>query len=99
MKLDGIVHYEKTVNIVEEAVVLSYRMFECEAESSRKIYCLMIELISPNEYDECTLQDIALSEKMAMRIWRLFIEQTVTPCTAADILEDLLSDWLFLYAD
>ena len=96
MKLDGILHYDKMVYVASERLWLSYRMFKRD-ETTCSSYCLSIALIGDDEYDECILWDITSSLDVAQRLWILFTEELVTPCTAADVLEDLLSDFDFLY--
>lgn len=94
MKLDGVLHYEKTVYLPEENIELTYRMF-----SSCGKYCLWILLVDGIEKEECHLFDVATSFSMARRLWHLFTDELVTPITAQDILEQLLSDPAFLYAE
>ncbi|MBE6671978.1 MAG: hypothetical protein E7599_00445 [Ruminococcaceae bacterium] len=98
MKLDGILHREQTVYLPEEDSTLRYRM-SAAWEQGRTVYCLWIALWCAGEREECFLYDIATSYAMAERIWVLFTEGLVTPITAQDILEQLLSDAAFLYAD
>ena len=98
MKLDGMTHCEKTVYLPIENIELTYRMFS-SCESGRTIYCLWIVLTERGEKEECFLWDVATTFAMAKRIWHLFTDELVTPITAEDILEQLLSDPAFLYAD
>ena len=101
MKLDGVLYNEKTVYVPQEKIRISYSMFEYKAADDpfRSCFGLAILLDGLHETQECTLFDIATSQKMAMRIWDLFTEGLVTPCTAKDIMEELLSDASFLWEE
>ena len=92
------VRYEKRIVIPEEKLRVHYLMY-ATAISERMVYDLEIRVIDPSGWDECTLCDVATSERMARRIWQIFTEETVMPITAEDILEQLLSDAAFLYFD
>ena len=102
MKNDGkvprSVRCEKRIAIPPEKIRMHYLMYATETDE-RTVYDLEIRVIDPSGWDECTLYDIATSEKMALRIWRMFTDGTVMPITAQDILEELLSDAAFLYDD
>ena len=98
MKLDGALCYEKSVYVSAQDLQLDYRMLSLQ-QDGREIYCLSIVLIEGEERESCLLWDVATCHSMAKRIWQLFTEGLVTPVTAQDIMEQLLSDRDFLYAD
>ena len=101
MKIDGILRYEQSVYVEQENLLLAYLMYtEQDGEQNgRTVYCLEILAHGADGMQSCRLYDVATSPAMAQRIWRLFTEELVTPVTAADIMEQLLSDADFLYAD
>lgn len=99
MKLDGCMTKSKTVYCAEEGIHLSYFLSCHNGAGGRTVYDLTIEQMGSGGYEDCRLCDIATSLAMAERIWLLFTEETVTPMTAQDILEQLLSDAVFLYAE
>ena len=100
MKNDGKVprqvRYEKRISMPQEKIRMHYLMY-ATAMKERTVYDLEIRVIDPSGWDECALYDVATSGRMALRIWKIFTEETVMPITAQDILEELLSDAAFLY--
>ena len=99
MKLDGNLSKKKTIYCEEQDLYLYYCLSARVLEERRTAYDLWIEQRVKNERESCFFCDIATSLSMAQRIWDLFTEGCVTPITAQDILEELLSDGAFLYAD
>ena len=96
MKLDGIWHMEQKRYVSRDDLTLYYRMMAHHVEK-RTIYSLSVELFMQGEREECFLWDVAADREMAERIFVLFTEGLVTPVTAGDIMEELLSDAAFLY--
>ena len=101
MKIDGSVYREKTVYLSEENICLRYYLYTSLSHdgTGRRLYHMEITLTSILEKECCSLQDIATSLGMAERIWDLFTRELVTPVTAQDILEQLLSQTSFLYEE
>ena len=98
MKIDGIQDRELTVYVAEAHLYLTYRMFvEWSYAEKRHVYDLVICLDGETDAQSCYYHDVAVSYAMAQRIWDLFTTGLVTPVTAGDILEELLSDANFLY--
>lgn len=96
MKLDGIFHLEQRIYVPSDDLTLNYRMMEHPADK-RTVYSLSVELSMKGEREECFLWDVAADREMAERIFLIFTEGLVTPVTAGDIMEELLSDAAFLY--
>ncbi len=99
MKLDGCMTKSQTVYCAEENLYLSYHLSSHNGVGGRTVYDMMLEQMQGAEYVCCRLGDIATSYEMAERILELFVKETVTPITAQDILEELLSTEAFLYGD
>ena len=99
MKLDGCMTKSKTVYVKEEDLYLSYHLSSHSGAQGRTEYDLMLEGMQGSEYACCRFCDIATSLAMAEAIFELFALETVTPITAGDILEQLLSDNAFLYGE
>ena len=99
MKLDGCAKMSRAVYCVEEQLYLSYHLLAHNGPGGRTVYDLMLEGMQGAEYDGCLLCDIATSLSMAEHILELFVKETVTPVTAQDILEELLSTEAFLYGE
>lgn len=99
MKLDGCMTKSKTVYFAEEDLYLSYHLSSHSGAQGRTEYDLMLESMQGSAYDSCCLLDIAACCEMAQRIFWLFVTEAVTPITAKDILEELLSCEDFLYGE
>ena len=97
MKLDGVYRRESEIYVKEEDLYLFYRMRQRTDADGRICYDLEIAQRCGKEESECRLCDVATSCSMAERIWELFVKGLVTPETAQDILEELLSDVCFVW--
>ncbi len=99
MKQDDCMTRSQTVYCAEQRLYLSYHLTLSHPTGARAVYDLTVEQMGAGGYENCRLCDIAAEQSMAVRIWHLFVKERVTPITAEDIMEQLLSDEAFLYAE
>ena len=99
MKQDGSICKSETVYCAEERLYLSYHLTVTRTEEGGSAYDLTVEQMGTGGHEHCRLCDIAFDRQSAERLWRLFAKERVTPITAEDVMEGLLSDEAFLYAE
>ncbi len=85
--------------VLQEGLVVRYALL-AENGASRavygtacaRIYSIQLRLFSHNDLiDESLLVDVARTEEEARALFARFVQAGVTPCTAADVMADLLT--------
>lgn len=73
----------------EEGLILDYTLSKRKNGNGLFLYSLMIEEQFEERCEFVFLEDLTLDEAEAIDLFLLFAEESVTPCTAEDILHEI----------
>ncbi len=68
---------------------LTYRLERIKLRRGAS-YTIVVRIESPNGAEEAAVHDVCRNRREAERLFAAVAEGFVTPCTLADVLEDLL---------
>lgn len=73
-----------------EELFLDYTLSKRRAKGGLVLYSLLIEETQAGKGEFVFLDALTDDEKQARELFTLFAKETVTPCTAEDILQEIL---------
>ncbi len=73
-----------------EELFLDYTLSKRSAKDGLVLYSLLIEETLGERSEFIFLDDLTDDEKQARELFLLFSEETVTPCTAEDVLNEIV---------